>query len=94
VQRWAWSARRFADRSSRPADAALRARLRGLAAIRRRFGYRRLHVLMRREDGIMEHQKLRRLYRSRSDGSNPQVTFLASICTLLHPTLTARNAAN
>jgi putative transposase len=28
---------------------ALRERLRGLAAERRRFGYRRLHVLLRRE---------------------------------------------
>ena len=36
-------------RSSRPDDAAVRARLRELAAERRRFGYRRLHVLLRRE---------------------------------------------
>ena len=31
-------------RSSRPDDALVRARLRELAAIRRRFGYRRLHM--------------------------------------------------
>ena len=31
--------------------------------IRRRFGYRRLHVLLRREGIIMNHKKLRRLYR-------------------------------
>ena len=43
------------DRSSvryrhrRPDDAGLRARLRELAALRRRFGYRRLHVLLKRE---------------------------------------------
>ena len=49
--------------SRRPDDAALRARLRELAAIRRRFGYRRLHVLMRREGLVMNHKKLRRLYR-------------------------------
>jgi putative transposase len=36
-------------RSSRPDNAAVRARLRELAAVRRRFGYRRLLVLMRRE---------------------------------------------
>ena len=36
-------------RSRRPADEALRARMRELAAERRRFGYRRLHVLLRRE---------------------------------------------
>ena len=50
-------------RGRRPDDAALRARLRELAAIRRRFGYRRLHVLMRREGLTMNHKKLRRLYR-------------------------------
>ena len=36
-------------RSSRPDDAVVRARLRELAAIRRRFGYRRLHLLLTRE---------------------------------------------
>src|SRR3974390_461718 len=36
-------------RRKRPDDAAVRTRLRELAAIRRRFGYRRLLVLMRRE---------------------------------------------
>jgi putative transposase len=50
-------------RSRRPDDAALRVRLRELAAVRRRFGYRRLHVLMRREGLMMNHKKLRRLYR-------------------------------
>jgi putative transposase len=41
----------------------VRTRLRELAAIRRRFGYRRLLVLMRREGLIMNHKKFRRLYR-------------------------------
>ncbi len=50
-------------RSIRPDDAAVRARLRELAAIRRRFGYRRLHVLLRREGIMINHKKLRRLYR-------------------------------
>lgn len=49
-------------RSLRPDDGAVRARLRELAAIRRRFGYRRLHVLLRREGVHMNHKKLRRLY--------------------------------
>jgi putative transposase len=35
-------------RSRRPDDAALRVRIRELAAERRRFGYRRLHVLLPR----------------------------------------------
>lgn len=50
-------------RSVRPDDAALRGRLRELAAQRRRFGYRRLHVLIRREGMHVNHKKLRRLYR-------------------------------
>jgi len=56
------------DRSSvryrrrRPDDAAARARLRELAATRRRFGYRRLHILLHREGLHMNHKKLRRLY--------------------------------
>src|SRR6478672_4644514 len=50
-------------RSRQADDAAVRARLRELAAIRRRFGYRRLLVLMRREGLVMNHKKFRRLYR-------------------------------
>jgi putative transposase len=47
-------------RSRRPDDAAFRVRLRELASIRRRFGYRRLLVLVRREGIVMK--KLRRIY--------------------------------
>jgi len=50
-------------RGNRLDDAPVRARLRELAAVRRRFGYRRLHVLMRREGLMMNHKKFRRLYR-------------------------------
>ena len=50
-------------RSIRPDDAVLRARLRELAAQRRRFGYRRLLILLRREGIHVNHKKLRRLYR-------------------------------
>lgn len=50
-------------RSSRPDEAAVRGRLRELAAIRRRFGYRRLQILLTREGIVMNHKKLRRLYR-------------------------------
>src|SRR5437762_8577492 len=50
-------------RGHRPSDAAARARLRELALVRRRFGYRRLHILLTREGIVMNHKKLRRLYR-------------------------------
>lgn len=49
--------------STRPEDVGLRARLRALAAERRRFGYRRLHILLRREGVTLNHKKLFRLYR-------------------------------
>jgi putative transposase len=45
-----------------PGDAAIRARLREIAAVRWRFGYRRLHLLLQREGHLMNHKKLRRLY--------------------------------
>ena len=49
--------------SRKPEDAALRKRLRELASERRRFGYRRLHLLLEREGIIMNWKKLYRLYR-------------------------------
>jgi putative transposase len=52
---------RYAPR--RPDDAEIRARLRVLASERRRFGYRRLHLLLRREGVALNHKKLFRLYR-------------------------------
>lgn len=50
-------------RSRRPDDGAARSRLRALAAERRRFGYRRLGMLLSREGVRLNHKKLRRLYR-------------------------------
>src|SRR5690606_21282523 len=47
---------------TRPDDHAVRERLRELAAVRRRFGYRRLHVLLDREGIMLNHKKLRRIY--------------------------------
>jgi putative transposase len=57
-----------ADRSAlryrhrRADDAATRTRLKELAAERRRFGWRRLKLLLQREGIRMNHKKLRRLY--------------------------------
>jgi putative transposase len=41
----------------------LRARLRELAAERPRYGYRRLHALLRREGIVVNHKRVARLYR-------------------------------
>jgi putative transposase len=42
---------------------ALRLRLRDLAAARVRYGYRRLHILLRREGWRVNHKRVYRLYR-------------------------------
>jgi putative transposase len=58
-----------ADRSTvrnpsvRPPDTEIRTRLRDLAVERRRFGYRRLGILLEREGVALNHKKLLRLYR-------------------------------
>ena len=44
-------------------DSALRERLKALAHERRRFGYRRLHVLLRREGHAVNRKRVQRLYR-------------------------------
>jgi putative transposase len=49
-------------RSRRPDDAELRGQIRAIAAERRRFGYRRIHLLLKRQDVQVNHKKLRRLY--------------------------------
>jgi transposase InsO family protein len=49
--------------TTRADDAALRQRMRAIAQERSRFGYRRLHVLLKREGYLINHKKLFRLYR-------------------------------
>lgn len=53
----------FRYASKRPDDVALRQRLRDLASERRRFGYRRLGLLLDREGRHVNHKKLYRLYK-------------------------------
>ncbi len=49
-------------RSIADGQAALRIRLRDLAAARVRYGYRRLHILLRREGWRVNHKRIYRLY--------------------------------
>jgi putative transposase len=57
------------DRSSirymsiRPDDTAERAAMKAVAAERRRFDYRRIHIMLDRQGIVMDLKKLRRLYR-------------------------------
>ncbi len=59
----------FVDRSRvrntriRPDDAVVRAAMKTVAAERRRFGYRRIHIMLERQGIVMNQKKLRRLYR-------------------------------
>jgi putative transposase len=55
--------------SIRPGDAPLREAMKAVAAARRRFGYRRIHVMLDRQGIVMNQKKLRRLYRE----EKPQV---------------------
>lgn len=54
--------------SRRPPETELRARLRELANERRRFGYRRLHILLRREGEPSGINRVYRLYREEGLG--------------------------
>jgi putative transposase len=74
TERFAVSARRaceviglrrssFYYRSKAKDTTALQMRLRELAEARRRFGYRRLYVLLRREGWVVNHKRVYRLYR-------------------------------
>lgn len=47
----------------KPEDDALQARIKELALERRRFGYRRIHRLLRREGFEVNHKRVYRLYR-------------------------------
>ena len=57
---------RYAGR--RPEMGGLRGRLRELALERRRFGYRRLTVLLRREGWAVNHKRVYRMYREEGLG--------------------------
>jgi putative transposase len=49
-------------RHRRPEQASLRKRIRELSEARIRYGYRRIHVLLRREGWTINHKRTRRLY--------------------------------
>jgi len=68
-QRWAFRAVQLNRssgryRSIRASDTDLEARIRTLALARRRFGYRRIFYLLRREGVIVNKKKVYRIYRS------------------------------
>src|SRR6266498_1935001 len=50
-------------RSRRPDSAALRARIEAIAAVKRRYGYRRVYLRLRREGWQVNSKRVYRLYR-------------------------------
>ena len=53
----------YRRKSIRPEDTVLRERLKALSSERRRFGYRRLHILLKREGWALNWKKLYRIYK-------------------------------
>lgn len=53
---------------TRPAQAPLRRRLREIGEVRVHYGYRRMHVLLRREGWTINHKRVYRLYREEGLG--------------------------
>jgi len=62
-QRRACGPRVYRRPPTRSEDTDLRTRLKDLSSERRRFGYRRLHLLLRREGWSVNWKKLYRIYK-------------------------------
>ena len=71
---------------------ALRMRLRELASVRMRYGYRRLHILLRREGWRVNHKRVYRLYRLEGLCVRPKVR--KKRASALRPLLPAAQAPN
>ena len=83
VQRSTWY-----YRSRKSPETALRLQLRDLAMSRPRYGYRRLHVLLRRRGVVVNHKKVHRLYREEglwSDGRLGERSRVSSAPSRQHP---------
>jgi putative transposase len=52
------------QRRTSATNIAVRARLEAHAAVRARFGYRRLHILLEREGLVVNHKRVHRIYRA------------------------------
>ncbi len=50
-------------KSRRPAQATLESKIKEICQTRVRYGYRRVHVLLKREGWMINHKKTRRIYR-------------------------------
>lgn len=76
----------------KPDEEAIRKRLKELAQERRRFGYRRLHVMLRRDGFVINHKRTERIYRT--EGLNLSIRRRKKLASLLRteiPKPTHRN---
>ena len=76
-------------KTTRADDAGLRQRMKAIAHERRRFGYRRLHVLLKREGYVINHKKLFRALSGPGHNEGGPIVFRAS---MTHTRNTLRNA--
>ena len=58
----------YGYKSHREGDATLRNRLRELAGQRKRFGSPRLHIMLKRENLVVNHKRTERIYREEGRG--------------------------
>jgi putative transposase len=83
---------RYRRAGDSPARAALRLRLRALSAARCRYGYRRLHVLLRREGWKVNHKRVYRLYQQ--EGLSVRSKSAKKRVSTLRPTRVQAQAPN
>ncbi len=79
-------------RSRRQDQAPLRQRIREIAAVRVRYGYRRIHTLLRREGWPVNHKRVYRLYRL--EGLSLRLKVRKKRVSALRPILAAPTAPN
>lgn len=77
---------RWQHQSRRPTYEALRARLRELAALRPRWGYQRLYILLRREGFVVNHKLVLRLYREEGLAVRRRATKRVAVARVPLPT--------
>lgn len=59
-------------RSVKCDDPVLRSRIKDIASVRVRYGYKRIHVLLRREGWQVNHKRVRRIYREEGLALRPR----------------------
>lgn len=86
------SSYRYKPMGDNAAQIALRIRIRDLSAVRIRYGYRRLHVLLKREGWHVNHKRIYRLYRQ--EGLSLRLKSRKKRVSLLRPTKVEAQSPN